>query len=100
MTPREAREAHGLVVHALACTPRFVDIPDAVSASPWVAKRAHIILAVSPSAGALADWLVNEDGSPPLLDAPAWMALAPQAAWFATYMDALMNRPRPSHPHP
>lgn len=93
MSPREARAEYVTVVHALARTPRFSDIPEAVSASVWVERRGNVILAISPSAGAFSDWLINEDGSPPSFDAATWMALAPNAGWFAMYMDALLNRP-------
>jgi hypothetical protein len=94
MSPRDQYVA---VVQALALTPRFEDIPDAVSASAWIAKEDEIILSVSPSTGAFMDWLVYEnDNASAFFGEPVWSALFPNIAWYAAYMDVLLNH-RPQH---
>jgi hypothetical protein len=85
-------EKYVTVIHALARTKQLADVPDAVSESAWLEQSFHTVLSISPSVGAFADWVVAEDGMEPEYDRETWDALGPNVAWYAAYMDVLINR--------
>lgn len=78
------------LVHTFARTRRLADIPAALCASEWLARSTQTVLTVSPSAGAFMDWLVEEDEIP--LTRETWAAVGPNIAWYAAYIDTLLNR--------
>ena len=84
------------VIFALAASTRRLDaIPDALCASAWLREHDDVVFAVSPNIGAFADFMVNES-EPPASDAATWVALSENIAWYAAYMDVLVNHRRKS----
>lgn len=79
------------VILALAASTRRLDaIPDALCASAWLREHDDVVFALSPNIGAFADFMVNEDESP-AFDRETWVALSENIAWYAAYMDVLVN---------
>ena len=92
--PHTAEYRH--VIFALAASTRRLDaIPDALCASAWLREHDDVVFALSPNIGAFADFMVNEDESP-AFDRETWVALAASIAWYAAYMDVIVNRRRKS----
>lgn len=88
--PHTAEYRH--VIFALAASTRRLDaIPDALCASTWLGEHDDVVFAVSPNIGAFADFMVNE-GEPPASDVETWVALSENIAWYAAYMDVIVNR--------
>jgi hypothetical protein len=85
-------EQYVTIIHALARTKQLSDVPDAISASEWLDQSFHTVLSLSPSVGAFADWVVTDDGEEPVYSREVWDALGPNVAWYAAYMDVLINR--------
>ena len=91
----DARDRYVTAIHALAFKALpLEDVPASVSDSRWLTENEHVTLSVSPSAGAFLDWLVVEDGQEPAYGVEEWTALSPNIAWYAAYMDVLLNRKR------
>jgi hypothetical protein len=92
--PHTAEYRH--IIFALAASTRRLDaIPDALCASAWLREHDDVVFAVSPNIGSFADFMVNED-EPPAFDRETWVALSENIAWYAAYMDVLVNRRRKS----
>lgn len=67
-------------------------VAEAVTRDTWLRKSDHVTLSISPSVGAFADWCINEDGTEPRHDRATWEALSSNVAWYAAYMDVVVNR--------
>lgn len=92
----DERTAYVAAIHGIAAKAHALEaVPESVSDSRWLAENEPIVLGTSPSVGAFMDWLVSEDGQEPDYGVETWPILAPHVAWYAAYMDVLLNRKRP-----
>lgn len=80
------------LVSSLARTKKLADIPAAISGSEWLNRSFRSVLSFSPSVGAFSDYVVSEDASEADYSREVWEALSPNIAWYAIYMDVLVNR--------
>jgi len=87
-----ARLTYVNTIQTLAANrPALASVPEAITRNTWLRESAHVVLSLSPSVGAFADWLIEEDGSEPSHTRDQWIALEPNVAWYAAYMDVLVN---------
>jgi hypothetical protein len=87
-----ARMTYVNTIHTLAANrPSLASVPEAISRNAWLRESNHVVLAISPSVGAFSDCLIEEDGGEPSYTREQWMALEPNIAWYAAYMDVLVN---------
>jgi hypothetical protein len=67
-------------------------VPDALCRNEWLRGSSHVVLSLSPSVGAFSDWLITEDDEEPRFTREMWTAVSETIAWYAAYMDVLINR--------
>lgn len=81
-------------IHSLAAVKGPLSrLPDALCRNAWLRESSHVVLSMSPSVGAFSDWLITEDDEEPRFTRETWAAVGENIAWYAAYMDVLINRP-------
>lgn len=88
----DAPREYTTVITSLSRTRVLAAVPAAVSSSEWLRRNDHVVLALSPSIGAFADWLVDENGERADYTRETWIAVREHVAWYAAYMDTLHIR--------